>query len=63
MIKIEINDLYIQSIAYDLMVYLNWKSSNGYTCRGIHITKIEGNAWLVYLHEKYPKYTHWISED
>ena len=46
------------------MVYLNWKSPNGHTGRGsIHITKIEGNAWLIYLHEKYPEYKHWISEN
>ena len=43
------------------MVYLNWKTPTGVTGRGINISEIEGNAWVVYLTDKYPDYTHWLT--
>ena len=45
------------------MVYLNWKSPIGYVGHGCNITEIEGNAWVTYLTEKYPEYTHWLTTE
>ena len=45
------------------MVYLNWKSPNGTTGKGCIITQKEGDAWIIYLKDKFPDYTHWISFD
>jgi len=45
-----------------MLVYLNWKSPIGYTGKGKSITKTEAEAWVSYLKEKYPDYTHWISD-
>lgn len=45
------------------MVYLNWKSPIGTTGKGRNITDIEANAWIKYLGDAYPTYTHWLTDD
>ena len=45
------------------MVYINWKSPRGYTSKGQNLSVNDADTWIIYLKDKYPGFTHWITAD
>ena len=43
---------------------MNWKNlNNNFSgCGNYMISKKEGDAWIIYLNNKYPQIFHWLSD-